>query len=332
MSIREVARRAKVSITTVSRVLNERPGVSPDTRARILRVMDEMDYHPATVVHRARILGVVLTPRPNPFQSEYVAELLSGIADAAFSSGYELIVLPIGDLERSESSVKQYCRVRRVSGLLVVAPLIGAPLISKLSRERFPYIVLSSSYKNRGINWIDVDNEAAAFEAVEHLVRLGHRRIGLLNSSVRLQCFIDRARGYRSAMERYGLEVDEGLVIDVPPDIDAEGYLASKLAYIDPPPTALFATSYIQALKAIDTLKARGLNIPEDISIVGFGDYHAAPYTSPPLTTIHQPVEELGRRAVENLLNLIEGEVEEPIQISLKADLIVRGSTKGARL
>lgn len=327
MNVKTIAQDANVSVSTVSRVINERSGVDPATRARVLEIMDKFDFCPTTIINKVKDIGVLLTLRPNPFQSEYIMELLVGITEVAFSSDFELNLVSQQSFLGNKSGVRQYCRIRGIVGLLALAPLKDVPLPEKLAGQKIPYVIVGGSYKDKDVNWVDVDNTAASFEGIEHLIRLGHRRLGLVNSPLQLQCFLDRAKGYRLALAKHGIEIDEDLIINEPLDINISHYAVDKLMHLQDPPTALFVTSYLHTLFIMDALKQRRIRIPQDISLVGFGDYRLTSYTIPPLTTVHQPVHELGQRAAETLLKLIEGGTQEPVQIALRASLIIRDST-----
>lgn len=327
MNVKTIAQHANVSVSTVSRVINERSGVDPATRARILEIMDKFDFCPTTIINKVKDIGVLLTLRPNPFQSEYVMELLAGITEVAFSSDFELNLISQQSFLGNKSGVRQYCRTRGIVGLLALAPLKDVPLPEKLAGQKIPYVIVGSSYKDKDVNWVDVDNTTASFEAVGHLIRVGHRRLGLVNSSLQLQCLLDRAKGYQLALAKHGIEIDEDLIINEPLDIDISRYAVDKLMHLQDPPTALFVTSYRHTLFIMDALKQRGIRIPQDISLVGFGDYRFTSHTIPPLTTVHQPVHELGQRAAEILLKLIEGGTQKPVRITLRASLVIRDST-----
>jgi len=331
VNLKMIAQKANVSISTVSRVLNGRSGVKPAIRVKVLEIMDKFDFCPATVVNEAKEIGILLALRPNPFQSTYIMELLKGITKIAFPSDFELSLIPQKSFLGSKIGVRQYCRSRGIKGLLALAPLKDTPLPSKLVGQKIPYLIVGSTYKDKAIDWIDVDNTTASFKAVEYLIKLGHRRIGLINSSLQLQCFLDRAKGYQLALEKYGIPIYDDLIINEPVGIDISDYFVNRLVHLKNIPTALFVTSHLHSVNIMDALKQHGIRVPQDVSIVGFGDYQITSYTSPPLTTVHQPVLELGEIAVETLLKIIQGEIQSPIQITLKAGLIVRGSTANPR-
>ncbi|HEV2580564.1 MAG TPA: LacI family DNA-binding transcriptional regulator [Ktedonobacteraceae bacterium] len=356
LTIRDIAGLADVSTATVSRVLNQKPDVDPATRERILRIMEEQSFMPNIAAsglagRRSHLLGV-LTPS---FTWPLIPELMRGISEVVDSTSYELILYSITDANDKDPSdvIDRIVRTRLAAGLLAVFPGLSTRHLTELNSRNFPVILIDDQgIPPEGTPWISVENRPGAYEATRHLIRLGHRRIAHIQGPLRYQVSHDRYMGYCDALNEAGIAPDPILVREGD-FLPRGGYISSNVFFDLPAeqrPTAIFAASDYMAYGAISAAEQRGLSVPEDMAVVGFDDNPTSAHMEPALTTVRQPFYELGRRATEMLLALVEtpryvnglnhnGRVlgapsstaSESIRIKLPTSLIVRTSCGASR-
>ncbi|MBI3745548.1 MAG: LacI family DNA-binding transcriptional regulator [Chloroflexi bacterium] len=324
-----MAARAGVSRTTVSLVLNDRGESIPDaTRQRVLDAARDLDYHPHHSARglaggRSHTLALVLRQTAEQVAGDaLLAETLRGLAGAARSAHYRVLVEP---LTPGDATYGDLVRSQRADGAVVSGPLFDDPELSDLVDDGFP-IVIQGSLPGTTAPSVDIDNVAGARTAVEHLIRLGHRRIACItNAPMTYTAAADRVAGYRAALAAAGLEADPALLEEGGYDASS-GHRAMAAILARGVPEAIFVASDVVALGAIGALREAGLRVPEDVSVVGFDDIPLAAYFDPPLTTIHLPATELGLAAGRALLDLIGGR-DVPRRSLLATEIVIRSST-----
>ncbi|EWM17133.1 LacI family DNA-binding transcriptional regulator [Kutzneria sp. 744] len=329
VTIRDVAAVAGVSVATVSKVINDRYGVSADTMARVRAVIADLGYEASLVAqslrnHKTNVIGILVADI-EPFSTE----LLRGAADAIRDTGYELVVYSAGG--RSGAKLGWERRyLSRLSGTLIDGAVLVTPSVLDV-RFAAPVVAVDPHTGPSGLPTVDSDNLRGARLAVEHLLSLGHRRIAMLAGREDLQSARLRERGFREAMAEAGVPVDEALMLpgDYDPVVSAAAAERSLLA--PTPPTAVFASNDASAIATVETARSLGLRVPEDLSVVGFDNIPESALNSPPLTTVNQPIKVMGRRAVEMLVQLMRGEEIEKTHVTLDTHLVVRGSTCAPR-
>jgi LacI family transcriptional regulator len=325
----DVASRAGVSRTTVSLVLNDRGESIPETtRQRVLEAARELGYHPDHSARglaggRSQTLALVLRQTPEQVAGDaLLAETLRGLATAARSAGFRVLVEP---LIPGEATYGDLVRSGRADGVVVSGPLFDDPELADLVADGFP-IVIQGHLPGAAAPTIDVDNEASARLAVDHLLELGHRRIACItNAALTYTAAADRLAGYREALATAGVTAAPELVDEGAFDA-ASGHRAMTRILERGRPQAVFVASDVVALGAIGALREAGLRVPDDVSVVGFDDVPLAAYFDPPLTSIRVPAYELGLAAGRALLDRIAGR-EVPARTLLPTELIVRAST-----
>ena len=326
----DVAAAAGVSRTTVSFVLNEREGVKiPDeTRQRVLAAAAKLDYHPSSVARQlaggaSRALGLVLRQTPEQVANDGVlAETLRGLADAARAANHRVLV---ETLAPGEGHYANLLRSGRTDGLVVSGPRYDDVELVELVRDGFP-VVIQGSQPGLDVPSVDVDNEAGARLAVEHLLELGHRRIACItNAPLAYTAASERLAGYREALAAAGLPDDPSLIAEGAFDAPS-GHRAVAEILARTTPDALFVASDVVAIGAIAGLRDAGLGVPGDVSVVSFDAIPLAAYLDPPLTTIRLPAYDLGLAAGRAILDRIAGR---PVAVRtlLPTELIVRAST-----
>ncbi len=327
VSIKDVARVARVSHPTVSRALRGSPLVNPGTAERIREIAEQLGYRPnavarGLVTRKTATLGVVVTTIADPF----IGEVVSGIEDAANEHGYSVFLANSNAQPAREIQVVQSFQERRVDGILVAASRVGALYAPMLSKLKIPIVLINNQHPESFAHSVVIDNFGASIQAVRHLIQLGHRRIAYMGDQFGLQSDTERFNGYRQALAQAGYPLLAELVVQGDGRPEGGGQAMTKLLAAPEPPSAVFCYNDMSAIGALNCIQARGYRVPRDISIVGFDDLFIASYTDPPLTTIRQPKAAMGRAAVEILLKLFAGPQQET-SLKMSGELIVRAST-----
>ena len=331
-TIKEVARKAKVSVGTVSNVVSGRVPVSASLRERVERIIHELNYQPDHVARSLRsrctqTLGMVISDITNPF----FPLVIRGAEDAALEQGYMLTVFNTDDKLERERRVFAMLRSRRVDGVLaVVTPdSADAPHLKDMMGIGVPVVFLDRMPAKPKSDAVVVDNVKGASVCMRHLISMGHRRIGIISGSPRLQTAIDRLSGCRQALKEAGIRFDPELVREG--DFRAEsGYrMAKDLCLSHPRPTALFVANGTMGLGALKALQHLALKCPEDVALAVFDDVPGGDVFHPTLTVVSQPAYELGHQATELLIKRITGSMtsKAPITLTLQPELLVRDST-----
>jgi DNA-binding LacI/PurR family transcriptional regulator len=327
VSIKDIARAAGVSHPTVSRALRDSPLVSRKTAEHIRQIATGMGYYPNAVARglvtkRTRTIGVVVTTIADPF----IGEIVIGIEEMANDNGYSVFLANSQADPVREIRVVRSFQQRRVDGILVAASRVGALYVPLLEQLKVPIVLINNQHPDEFVHSVVIDNVTASFEAVQHLTRQGHRRIGYIGDQFGFQSDTERLGGYRQALAAAGLPFVPELMVHG--DGKPEGALRAmeKLLALSDPPTAVFCYNDMSAVGALRAARAHKLRVPEDVSLVGFDDLFIASYLDPPLTTVRQPKERMGRKAMELLLELFSDTPHET-KIKMGGELIVREST-----
>jgi len=330
---RQIAEETGVSRTTVSLVLNEVPGIhiSPETRQRILEVARRLNYYPDAAARtlasgRTQTIGFVLCQSPDRiFADAFLPEVLRGVGDAVQENGFRVLIHSVEDVTAPEAYIG-LVREKHTDGIILSGPRSDDEQLPRLKAEGFPMVLLGQ-LPGSGIPFVDVDNVGAARQAMEHLVGLGHRRIGMItNAPLEYTAARDRLAGYRQALKEAGLSFDEELVRHGDFREESGRVAMNRLLDLPEPPTAVFVACDLVAFGALVAIKERSLIIPDDVALVGFDDVPLAHYVDPPLTTVRLLAYELGYRAATLLTQLISGEPVEEQEILLQTKLVVRQS------
>ncbi len=336
VTLEDIARMAGVSRSTVSRVLNGQPNVHPSVRQRVQQVIEETGYHPniaarTLAMQRSWMLGLVI-PRSvsNFFSDPYFPRLTQGIAQACNRYHYTLALFLLSSKEDEENIWPRISRKGLLDGILVQSGQLGDQLIDRLANSNIPSVIAGRPFHTNGANYIDVDNVAAAKRAVNHLIRLGHRRIGIISGMLQSTVSLDRLQGYQEALAENGIPLDKDLIVEG--DFTEFGGFAAMQRLLAFNLQAVFAASDIMAVGAARAIRLAGLNVPKDIALVGFDDLPIASYSDPTLTTIHQPISEFGFKAVELLIDLIDSRIFPPQHYIMETELVIRNSCGAAQL
>jgi len=328
-TIKDVARLAGVSITTVSHVINETRYVSDELRGRVLAAMQELNYRRNVLARslrrgETRTIGLVVPDNSNPF----FAEVARIVEDVGFEKGYSVILCNSdGSLEK-EAAYISVLIAKQVDGVIFIAAGSKHEHLHELTAQGIPVVVADRDIPQSLADVVLVDNEKGGYEATRYLLSLGHRRIACIAGPSDLTPSADRVRGYRRAQKEAGISIEEGWI--VPGDFRYQGgeAAAARLLRLGEPPSAIFACNDVMAIGALRTLQNAGLQVPGDVSIIGFDDIPLASAVSPALTTVAQPTAELSTLAARCLISRIQNDRDdEPRQRSvLETRLVVRDS------
>lgn len=330
VNIKDIARLANVSHTTVSRALNNKSRIRPETKERILSIARQLNYRPdfiarSLVMKRTRTLGLVITTIANPFYTE----LSQGIETTARQLGYNIIFCSTNYDLSTEKQYIEMLRSKGVDGIIFTSAHIGDPNIVELAEEGFPIILVNRrTYHPKvkeKIDYIGVDNLLGGYMAVEHLIRLGHQRIGVVGGSSESSVGLERLEGGKKALKTYGIEPREEYFLEGN-FLRESGYQGGKkFLHMVKPPTAIFATNDYMAIGVYQALIDEGVRVPEEIALIGFNDIELSGLKGIDLSTIGQKKFEMGAIAIELLVKRIEGsETGPPKEILLKPELVVR--------
>lgn len=327
-TIRDVAQRAGVSISTVSRVLNNSAWVDGAKRQRVEEAARELGYSPnpnalSLLGHRTGGIGVFLPD----IEGEFFSAFLQGIDRSTRESGHYLMVSSSHrDVESFRAMIQGIHQ--RVDGLIVMSTQVSAGTVKTWLPEDLPVLFVNTEVQGEDLEALNFDNRGGAYAMTEHLIGQGHRRIGFLTGP--MDSFDARARleGYRAALTDHGIDVEQ--MLEFEGDFTMESGLAAvpRILATEPRPTALFAANDYSAYGALRGLLEAGLRVPDDMALAGFDNITLAKFASPALTTVHAPAREIGERAIKRILERISGDNEEAhVPIILPTQVIVREST-----
>jgi LacI family transcriptional regulator len=332
-TIREVASAAGVSIATVSRVLNGRPDVAPATREAVLRAVRDQRFSTnrsarALSGGRTGLVGVTLPI----VEAAYFAHILAGAAEALYEQDMRVVLSPTLHLHDRAVTLLDRLMHGTTDGAILLLPEETNDELRALQRLGYPFVVVDPRVPlDEGVAAVSAANASGARAAVQHLLSLGHSRIAALTGIPEWLASIERLNGYHSAHAAAGVLADPELVAESDFTIEGGEVEAARLLDLPDPPTAVFAFNDNMAIAVLHEARKRGLRVPEDLSVVGFDDSEQARIVTPALTSVRQPLAEMGRMAVSLLLRLLENQRVESLNVELQTRLVLRDSTAPPR-
>ena len=367
VTIRDIALMAGVSKTTVSRVINGKPDVDPETRERVLQLIQKHGFVPSMAATglaggSTRLLGVLVPSLAWPL----IHQVIRGIADAVEESPYELVLYGLSHEGERNASITHILEAKLTDGLIAIYPDGGRQsrivpfeqhrtmgYLNQLYLAGFPIVTIDDESAPLDAPWIGTDSFSGSLAAVKHLIELGHRRIAHITGPRDFLCTEERLRGYRAAHEEAGIAIDPALTVQGDFSTPTGESRASALFALPEPPTAIFAANDESAFGVMNAAEKSGVRIPDDVALVGFDDITSSALTRPALTTVRQPFYEMGRAAIDLLISTLEAKRwpasplqrtargmasgqsaagdrtgrNAPIRIQLASELIVRASS-----
>ena len=330
-SIKDIARVAGVSHSTVSRALQNSPLVTAKTVEEIHRIARDLGYRPSAVARglvtrKTLTIGVVVTTISDPF----VSEVVIGIELAANDSGYSVILADSNADPNREKNVVHSFAERRVDGIVITSSRVGALYTPLLSKMMVPIVLINNQHPGQFVHSVMIENLQGSREATSYLIGLGHRRIAYVGDRYGHQSDTERFAGYREALEQAALPFLPELVVHGDGKPEGGVVAMDALLSLPHPPTAVFCYNDLTALGVLRSIHTRGLRVPADVSLIGFDDLFFASYTQPQLTSVRQPMRRMGRMAMESLVKLMSGE-QSAEAVKGPAELIVRESAAAPR-
>ncbi len=332
VTIKDVARVAGVSPSTVSRVLSNHPKISPATVRKVREAMESLGYHPnimakSLVSKSTHTIGLVLPRLVEEFSNPFFSEVLRGMLACANSAGYDVLMSSANNRQEELDSVNRMILGRRVDGVILMAPRKADPVVEKLLEHDFPFALLGRSLDHENLLCVNNDNVTAAYDATNHLIAQGHTRIGFVSGPPDMVVSEDRLEGYRRAMKEAGLPYRNDWIMSAEM-LQAGGFHATSLVMNQPErPTAFVVIDDVVAFGFIRQIYEIGLRVPEDVSIVGFNNIMLSELSNPPISTVDIGIYHLGYMTVQLLIRKLSGEEIQQPELVLPHRLIVRGSS-----
>lgn len=331
MKIADISKDLGLSISTVSKALNGYPDVSEATRELVMQRARELGYQASASARNLRRgrtdkLGLLIN-HSIIYISEYLTEIVAGAGYVAEQNGKN-ITLYMETVHHPEG-IERICRSREIDGALLLWANPNRDTLRIFEEEKLPYILLGRRVDYEPASFVAPDNEAGAYQLIRHLISLGHTRIGMMTRPVHGPTNTDRFAGYLRALREANLPYDERIVIPTALVPESGYYAMLQLLDLEQPPSAVFAFYDLLAADALRATAERGLRVPEDVAIVGFDGLQSALRTYPAITTVKQPLQQMGQRAVELLLERIQHDTLPPQKVIFPVELVVRASTVG---
>lgn len=332
VTIFDVAQASGVSYSTVSRVLNGFEFVKEDTRKRVLESAKSLGYIANLQARslaggKSNVIGVLVPS----FSNAYISQIVQGIDEELAKAGYDLMLYATHRQKGKESKYARAIANGLTDGLLLMVPLIDANETGKnyldVLRERnFPYVLIDQTDNSDESTTVDSTNQQGAYEATDYLIKMGHKRIGFITGLMALSAARERLEGHKAALQDNNIPIDVSLIVEANFEHQAGFEAAAVLLELSARPSAIFASNDISAFGVMDAIRSKGLRIPEDVSVIGFDDIPHASITYPKLTTVKQPLQQMGIVAVKLLLEQIQSPQTSPRRVTLATTLIKRDS------
>ncbi len=325
VTIKDVAKVAGVSHATVSRVINNTTKVADDKRERILDAMDRLGYVPNMQARslaggRTKVIGLLVPDIGNG----YTGTIIEGIDAELSAHDYDMMLYTTHHRKVKEPIYVQSLTQGMAAGLLLLLPVDPSAYLEGLRRKKFPYVVIDHQGFDNFSSTVGATNRQGVYDGITYLIELGHRRIGFVSGPDMMSCSMERLAGYRAVLNDQGISYDDRLIV---PGNHTQlgGYKACvQLLDLEKPPSAIFAANDVSAFGVIDAARARGMHIPDDISIMGFDDIPQAGWMTPALTTVRQPLFAMGRQAAKMLFEFIEEPKGPMRRLQLSTELVIR--------
>lgn len=331
VTIIDVAREANVSYSTVSRVVNNKEYVKPETRRRVVQAMSRLGYQVNMQARslaggRSNVIGLLVVD----LTTQYMGEIMRGIDDVLAANQYELMLYTTHRRKTKESTYVNMMARGLADGLLIVLPRNTDEYLESLRTRDFPYVLIDQTSIDEADLTVTASNQQGGYEATKYLIELGHTRIGIVTGWMDMISARDRLEGYKAAHADHNIPLDPELIFEGDYTQSSGFNGATRFLHMEDRPTAVFASNDVQAMGVIEGIRACGLHVPKDLSVVGFDDIPMAALSNPRLTTVHQPLQEMGKIATQMLLESInntEEKSKKTTSMILPTELIIRETT-----
>jgi len=330
-NLKDLAKALELTESTVSRALNGYSDISARTVKRVEAAAAELGYKPNQNARRlatgvAEAIAYVIPQNHSSLAEPFVSQLLKGIDESLTRRGWDLLVTHTSSEEDESEKIRKLISSDRVSGIVLTRPFKNDARIKLLKESNFPFVVHGRSADSDSYAWYDIDNKLAFYTAANHLLNLGHKRIGLICAPLYYNFACERLEGYKTALADTDIAYDESIVVSTEMNDESAESAAANLLDSDNPPTAILCMSDTQAIGVLAAVRSRGLKAGQDISVVGYDGLQIGRHTDPPLTTMSQPLAQSGRELGDMLLAIIDGDEPTKHQVLKRADLLLRKS------
>ncbi len=332
-TIVDIAKRAGVSPSTVSRVITGNLRISEETTEKVQKIMKEMNYYPNMIARSlakrlTRIIGVLIPgDAEKALRNPFFPEILRGISTAAHNNGYKVLLSSVNNPSEEKKAIKDFARGGIAEGVVLLTSRTKDPSIAELLKIGFPFVVVGKPERDRETNWVDNDNFAVGYELTKHLLELGHEKIAFLGVCSEFFFTVERLKGYKKALNEYGIEIRDDLIVESG-FVDDSGYdLMNRLFQSGAKPTAVIACDDLLAFGVIKSINEHEMSVPRDIAVAGFNNVPLSEHSMPPLTTVEINPFALGHKAVQLLVANLQSDCKSFNRAIIPADLIIRKST-----
>ena len=330
LTLEDIARLSGSSRSTVSRVINGDSNVSDATREKIMKVIREVNFQPnlaarGLAVGRVNVIGLVIPMGVGAiFTDPFFPLLIQGVSSGCHALDYSVMLwLAEPDYERRMISKLMYNGL--VDGVIVSSMLMDDPIVKALAESKLPFILIGRHPTNEHISYVDLDNQKSAFDAVRYLLNMGRQRVATISGPKNMIVGQDRLQGYKNALAQHQVSLDANLIVEG--DFTEEGGYCAMQSLLTAHPDAVFIASDSMALGATRAIQEKGLRIPQDVAVIGFDDIASSSLSTPTLSTVRQPIQEMGAKAAEAIIELILNPETGPQKIVLETELVLREST-----
>ena len=331
-TLKEIARIARVNTSTVSRAINDSPLLPRETKDMILAIAEKLNYFPNSlarglVSRKSETLGIIL-PKIFFLQGPFFSQVLSGIEHVSVKHGYSILIASATSKTADRHFPFNLTRARRIDGMLIINENRRIRNLDALKQEGVPFVLVNRFLADPDAPCVAADDAGGGKVATEHLLALGHRRIGVVTGSPRVAATLDRLDGYRQALDAHDVPYDSDLVEAglFQEGIETGSRCAERLLSLPNPPSAIFAFSDELAMGVIQAARARGLRLPEDLAVIGYDNVTFSAHLNPPLTTVAQNPYAIGSTACRMLVDMLEGRKPEQMNVLIPVRLVVRDS------
>lgn len=330
--MQDIAKIAGVSPGTVSNALNDRKGVGKDTKEKIIKIADEIGYFRNSKKSEGRVIRLIKYKKNGHVVADtpFFSSLIEACEKECRKNGYELLISQVVYGEHTKEDVYKIVNHHKIDGILLVATEMDESDFKYFDGIEIPIVVIDSYFKEVNYDYVAINNTKGAYSATKYLIDNGHENIGVLGSNIEIKNFKYRFEAYKKTLETFNLEFNESNNVYVDPTI--EGAYNDFKAYLEKNrndlPTAFFVLNDIIALGAIKAMNEEGINVPNDVSLVGFDDIPFSSYSNPGVTTVRVHTKTMGKTAVKRLIESIENDIEITLKIEVNTELIERESVK----
>lgn len=336
ITLDDIAKKANVSPSTVSRVISNNPNISAVTRKKVLKIMEEMNYQPNIIArslasNSTKTIGIVLSSRTEgalkkAFQNPLFPDMLGGLSLIAYKNGYNILFSSLNKMEDDKQRIRELAKGGMTDGIVYLYPRVNDAIIEELQKLKSPFVIVGRPDNENEVNWVDNDNIAASYKMTELLIKRGRKKIAFIGASPNFMLAVDRVEGYKKALLDNSMPIDESLIIKGKFMTD-NGYELMKSIFDQGlAPDGIVAQDDLIAFGAIKQITEKGLKVPEDIAVAGFNNAPMSEFSTPSLTSVETNAFDIGAKACEMLLSCVKSSYNGFARTIVPSELIIRSS------